>query len=334
MKRLAGVVGLLAAVLSCAATARAAVIACGSVEGPQGGTATVTIELQLEGDDVVAGVQNDLTFDPEIFSIRADDCAINPAIGPDTAADKRLSTSLPPAGPTRVRNLVVALDNVNPIPTGALYTCAFRIAAGAPLGAQTLANVNVRASDPDGGVVPTTAGDCTVVVRQAPTPTPTPECDDDQDCPSGEVCVNGRCVTATPTNTPIGFCRGDQDCPRGEVCVNNMCVTPTPTRTPIGYCTGDDDCPAGQVCVNNMCVTPTPTRTPIGYCTGDEDCPSGQVCVNNMCVAVTPTRKKSGGAAAAACEVDPGAGSRSGDALAVLLPALLLALRWRRRPLR
>ena len=111
-----------------------------------------------------------------------------------------------------------------------------------------------------------------------------------------------------------------------------MCVTPTPTKTPIGFCTDNEDCPVGQVCVNNHCVTPTPTPTPIGFCTGNEDCPNGEVCINNMCVTVTPTKKKSGGGGGGCnCEIDPSARSgRSGDVLAALLPALLLALRWRR----
>jgi MYXO-CTERM domain-containing protein len=331
MGRVAGIAGTVAAVLLWSAAARAAIIACGSVEAPQGGTATVEISLQVEGDEVVAGVQNDLEFDPAVFGIAPADCVINPAIGPDTAADKRLSTSLPLGTSGLLRNLVVALDNSNPIPSGALYTCAFDVQSTAPVGEHTLVNTDAVASSPSGERYPTTLGNCTIVVREAPTPTPTPECDDDEDCPEGQVCVDGSCVAATPTPTPVGFCRDDEDCPEGQVCVDHRCVTPTPTRTPIGYCTDDEDCPAGQVCVNNMCVTPTPTPTPIGFCTDDEDCPEGQVCVNNMCVAVTPTRKKSGGGGGCSCEIDPGAGSRRGDLLAVLLPALMLALRWRRR---
>lgn len=330
MKRLAGVVGSFVALLCWSGAARAAVIACGTTEGPQGGKATIEITLEVEGDEVVAGAQNDLEFDPAVFGIDPDNCAINPAIGPDTAADKRLSNSLPLGTTGLLRNLIVGLDNINPIPSGALYTCAFDIQPTAPVGEYTLVTTNAIASNPDGVRYPTTTGNCTVMVREAPTPTPTPQCQNDDDCPSGEVCVDGSCVTATPTNTPVGFCRNDQDCPEGQVCVDNRCVTPTPTQTPIGYCTSDDDCPEGQVCVDNMCVNATPTPTPIGYCTGNEDCPEGQVCINNMCVAVTPTKKKSGGGGGCSCEIDPGAGGRSGDLLAVLLPALLLALRWRR----
>ena len=90
MTRLAGFVGTVAAVLLCSAAARAAVIACGDVTALRGGSAMVTISLQLEGDEVVAGTQNDLQFDSDIFGITADDCVINPAIGRDTAADKTL----------------------------------------------------------------------------------------------------------------------------------------------------------------------------------------------------------------------------------------------------
>lgn len=332
MKRHAGFVGTVAAVLLCSAAARAAVIACGDVTAPRGGSALVTISLQLEGDEVVAGTQNDLQFDSNIFGITADDCVINPAIGHDTAADKTLNTSLPPGDIPTVRNLVVALDNTNPIPSGALYTCSFHVSPNAELGEHVLTNVNVRASNPQGMVVPTTAGNCTIIVQDV-SPTPTPRCTTNEDCPSGEVCVDGHCLTPTPTKTPtpIGFCNGDQDCPDGQVCVNHMCVTPTPTKTPIGFCTDNHDCPDGQVCVNNHCVTPTLTPTPIGFCTGNEDCPNGEVCINNMCVTVTPTHKKSGGGGGCNCEIDPSArGGHSGEVLAALLPVLLLALRWRR----
>ncbi len=302
MMRTRTVLAAVAALLLSSIPARAAIILCGTMDAVQGGTTVVEIFLQLEGDDdQVAGMQNDLTFDAAAFAIGDDDCVINPAIGPDSALGKTLNTNYALENPTRVRNLLVSLDNSDPIPSGLLYTCTFDVSAETAVGNYTLANINVRASDPQGAVVPTAANDCQITVREAPTPTPTPECENDADCPPGEVCVEGSCVVATPTATPIGFCDDEEDCPEGQVCVNNRCVTPTPTATPIGYCEDGEDCPDGQVCANNRCVTPTP--------------------------------KKGGGGGGCSCEIDPGAaaGWQAGDVLAVLLPALVLALRWRRR---
>jgi len=323
----------LLATFGLAAGAHAAVIACGDVSAPAGSTVAVTIELQVEGEEVVAGTQNDLEFDAAVFAIEPGDCVINSAIGPDSEAGKQLATSVL-ADPSRARNIVVANDNVNPIPSGALYTCTFSIDALATPGDYELITSRAIASNPDGMQLPVTAGNCFVAVEPAPTPTPTPDCRDDEDCPSGEVCVEGECVAATPTSTPIGFCTDNDDCPEGQVCVDNRCVTPTPTATPIGFCTDNDDCPPGQVCVNNRCVTPTPTATPIGFCTDNDDCPPGQVCVNNSCVTPTPTPtvRTGGGGGGCSCEIDPRQTTwRGGDALAILLPALVLLLRRRWR---
>jgi Cys-rich repeat protein len=171
-------------------------------------------------------------------------------------------------------------------------------------------------------------------VTPSPTPTRTPECTEDEDCPEGQVCVDGTCVTPTATPTPEGFCTDDDDCPPGQVCVDNRCVTPTPTRTPVGFCTSDDDCPEGQICIDNRCVTPTPSPTPDGFCTSDDDCPPGQVCVDNMCTDTTPTPTptKKGGGGGCSCEIDPAERTlRASDALAALLPVIVLWLRRRAR---
>lgn len=297
---------IIAAVALWAASAPGAIIRCVPATGEIGGRAAVTVALQLEGEDVVAGTQNDLEFDPDVFDLEPEDCAIDPAIGPGTSADKDLSTSVL-GGPPRVRNIVVALDNNNPIPSGALYTCNFAVSADATPGTYTLVNSRARASNPLGQTVPVTADDCAVSLREAPTPTPAPECTEDDDCPSGQVCVNEECVTATPTvtATPIGFCTDNDDCPPGQVCVDNRCVTVTPTPTPPGFCTDNDDCPPGQVCVNNRCVTPTPTAT----------------------------RRSGGGGGGCSCEIDPAARRNAwAEALAILVPPLvLLGLRRRAR---
>jgi MYXO-CTERM domain-containing protein len=308
-------------------------IFCDDATGVPGGVAQVGVSFTAEGEAEVAGMQNDLSFDPEVFTVDGMiDCAINPAIGPDSEADKTLSSSNPMSDPARVRGLVVALDNVNVIPEGLLYTCNFAVAADAALGAYEVTTSATRASDPAGIVIPSGGSPCEIqIVEPTPTATP-PECEDDEDCPEGEVCVDNECVTPTPTRTPIGFCEDDEDCPEGQVCVDNRCVTVTPT--PIGFCEDDEDCPPGQVCADNRCVTPTPSPTPIGFCEDDDDCPEGQVCVNNQCVAVTPTVRRGGGGDGCSCEIDPREHAPGmAGAAAALLPALALwALRRRVKP--
>ena len=298
--RIRGALAAVAALLLSSASARATIIACGEIDAVQGGTAVVEIVMQLEGEDQVAGMQADLTFDDAAFAIGTGDCVINPEIGPDSSLAKTLNTNYALA-PGRIRNLLLSLDNSLPIHSGLLYTCTFDVAGDAAVGDYTIGIANALTSSPSGQQGQPTTDDCQVTVSEGPTPTPTPECENDEDCPPGEVCVDGTCRAATPTATPIGFCEDDEDCPEGQVCVNNRCVTPTVTPTPIGFCEDDEDCPEGQVCVDNRCVTPTP--------------------------------RKGGGGGGCSCEIDPGAagGWQAGDALAILLPAALLILRARRR---
>ena len=266
-----------------ASTARAASIDCGSAIGIPGGKATVEVRLTAGDGEVVAGTQNDLQFDDSLLGITPSDCRINPEIGPGSEAAKSLATNVL-VGPPTVRNIIVATADQNPIPDGLLYTCTFTVAADAPLGSIELANTKLIASDADGQPLPATGTSCALTIAEATptetpvstgtptvTPTATPPCTNDAECPSGEVCVDGTCVTPTPT--PPGFCTDDTDCQPGESCVDNRCVTPTPT--PPGFCTDDTDCQPGESCIDNRCVTPTPT--PPGFCTDDTDCQPGRV---------------------------------------------------------
>lgn len=322
-----------------AAAAHAVVIRCEDATGFPGGTAALTVSLEHTEDEIVAGTQNDLNYDNAVFS--ADpltDCAINPAIGPGSPANKELQSSSPPEAD--LRNIIVSLNTVNPIPSGDLYTCTLHVNSEAALGQYPIDNTNLVASNPDGVRLPVSGVTCAIVV--GPTPTPTPRCRRDQDCPSGEVCVDGECVEATPTPTntiatPTASvtrtatvtasatprCRENSDCPDGEVCVDNMCVTPTPTRT------------------GTVTSTPSATASATPLCRENNDCPSGEVCVDGTCVTATPSatptappptpKKKKGGGGGCSCEIDPGAGPRPADALAIVLPALVLLLRWRSR---
>lgn len=297
-------------------------INCTDAVGVPGGTASIEITLVRDGEALVVGAQNDLTFNDEVLSIQRGDCVINPDIGPDSPVDKTLQQNVL-SDPPRVRGIIVSLENVLPIPPGLLYTCPFRVAADAAEGTYEIGNGNFVASTANGTRLPVGGDSCNVVVTAATvTPTPTPRCRTNEDCPDGQVCVDGECVNPTPTVTSTPTVRS---------------ATATPTATPIGFCEDNDDCPPGQVCVNNMCVTVTPTP----QCHEDMDCPSGQVCVNGNCVTSTPTAtppvtptatKKKGGGGGCSCEIDPGAAPyQASDVLVVLLPALVLLLRWRTR---
>jgi Cys-rich repeat protein len=298
-----------------------ALIACHDAVGIPGGIASVEVTLLHQEDAMVVGTQNDLTFDDEILSIQRFDCVINPAIGPGSPFGKELQQNVL-SDPPRVRGIIVALNNVLALPSDVvLYICQFRVAADAAEGSYAITNGNLVASTATGMRLSVEGENCNVVVAAATvTPTPTPRCRTDEDCPEGQVCVDGECVNPTPTVTATPTVRSS---------------TATPTATPIGFCEDDDDCPPGQVCVNNMCVTVTPTP----QCREDMDCPSGQVCIDGTCVVVTPTatptvttRRGGGGGGGCSCEIDPGTPPyQAGDVLAVLLPALVLLLRWRTR---
>lgn len=96
-----------------------------------------------------------------------------------------------------------------------------------------------------------------------------PECRSDADCPDGEVCQNGVCVTA-----PGPECTTDADCANGEVCVNGVCE-----EAPAPECTTDADCAEGMVCVDGVCE-----EAPAPECTSNGDCAEGEVCEDGVCV--------------------------------------------------
>lgn len=85
-----------------------------------------------------------------------------------------------------------------------------------------------------------------------------PQCTIDNDCPTGYVCDNGKCVEG---------CNNVSDCPDGYICVNNKC-------TPDTDCDSNSDCPPGSpYCYNGTCV----------QCTSDTHCPTGYKCLSNRC---------------------------------------------------
>lgn len=344
-----------------AVSAHAVTIECAPASGPAGGSVTLSVRFTVDSGEEVAGAQNDIFLDPDIFDAvsppgTTPDCQINPAIGPGTAPDKLLARAFV-EGREKIRAIVFSQQNQVVIPPGELYSCTFRIAASAARQSYPIELIDPVASDPAGDRLSVEAVGCTIEVTDPPTPLPTPTppgfCIDTEDCPPGQICVDNRCVTPTPT--PIGYCENDRDCPPGQICVDNRCSTPIPTPTPIGFCRDDEDCPDGGVCIDNRCATPTPvgyceneedcrpgevcidnrcatlTPTPIGYCEDEEDCVPGEVCIDNRCATPTATPTSGGGGGGCSCSVEPDPPARAMLNLTLALLPILWLLRGRRR---
>jgi Cys-rich repeat protein len=69
--------------------------------------------------------------------------------------------------------------------------------------------------------------DCSCIDTGTNCGAPPPPCSSNSDCPSGQQCVNGKCVT------PPGPCQTNADCPSGQTCMGGKCV-PVKPPTPGG----------------------------------------------------------------------------------------------------
>lgn len=148
----------------------------GSASGAPGQQVTFSVTLNAPGS-VVAGTQNDLTFDSLDTPIPANasgipDCTANPSTGKSGFFAFR-----PPGcsgtACTGMRALILSLTSINPIPDGlVLYTCKVNIAPGAPAGTYPVAISGVIFSDPSGTKVPGATGtDGAIVVKATGTKT-------------------------------------------------------------------------------------------------------------------------------------------------------------------
>jgi hypothetical protein len=199
---------------ACLASPAAAVhIEIGYVEALPGSEAVVAVTLYGEGADV-AGISNDIGFDGEA-AIGVDaqgepDCQVNAAIDKPATGFAFQPPGCQATGRCEaVRALVIALDNVDPIPDGSvLYTCRIAVATGAPAVAHYLPCLNADASDPNGVALATSCRDGEVllpgglprstVTRTATstlTPTQTPE-------PTRDPRTPWPSATATPMSHP------------------------------------------------------------------------------------------------------------------------------------
>src|SRR5262249_9685077 len=112
------------------------------------------------------------------------------------------------------------------------------------------------------------------------TPTPKIPCNENGDCPVGQVCGPDKVCVPAPTPTPTIACTDTSQCPPDEVCVLGVCRNlspPTATPTPLPTCTTDADCPDDMVCRAFVCVPKRP-------CTTQQDCRGvRELCLDDFC---------------------------------------------------
>ena len=231
--------------------------------GPPAASIVISTATAVPGNDVsveatlhtlgapIAGTQNDITFDIGAAIVAAangrPDCAVNPLIGkPSTGFSFFPHGCTPSVDCTMVRALVLSVDNVDPIPDGAvLYTCTVRIGDRTPPGSYPLTVSQQLASDPDGNQIALGGVDGGVVVTTAPGATPLPT------------------WTAAPSPQPTATY---SPVPAPSRTIPAMVDTPLPASTPV-----PGDFP-----------TPTPRSAGGEACDNGSACGSG-FCVNHMC---------------------------------------------------
>lgn len=141
-----------------------------NASGAAGSTVTVQVKLTGDGSDLVAGTQNDISFNKDQLSIAAvaansnkPDCQVNPDInkkidGSETFGFGYLQGSAacdPSSGNCDgIRAIVLSTDNVDAITAGSvLFTCRFTVKAGVASGTEialTVPDGSAIGSDPAG----------------------------------------------------------------------------------------------------------------------------------------------------------------------------------------
>ena len=136
-------------------------IELGVVSGSAGAQVIFTATLHDMGN-VVAGTQNDISFDPRTPITGCDE---NPAINKGAFVGFQPPGCTLGVNCTGVRVIVLSLSDVDPIPDGSvLYSCHVAIDLTAPDGTYPLVSTNEGASTPDGQFIETEGIDGAVIV--------------------------------------------------------------------------------------------------------------------------------------------------------------------------
>jgi hypothetical protein len=137
-------------------------IRVGHAVAAAGDAATISVRLS-SGAVAVIGTQNDLLFAPHLtIASRSNgkpDCSVSPAIDkPDSTFNFLPVGCTPGVDCTRVRSLILSLDNTSAIPNlSVLYSCRIAIAPDAS-GTLPIECADALASPPAGGDI---AAECT-----------------------------------------------------------------------------------------------------------------------------------------------------------------------------
>jgi len=199
----------------------------GSTSGPPGSTSSVAVTFTLLGDPpaAVAGVQNDIGFDP-LTPIAAlpngrPRCAVNPDIDKGATSFTFLPMACTPgADCTGVRAFVLSTTDLIPLASGVtLYSCDVAIDPLAAPGTYPLEAAMPLASGLQGQVLSALASNGSVEVTQPQAPTCVGDCDDDHVVTIAELLlgvniVNGVAAASTCPSLDIA---GD-----GTVAINDL----------------------------------------------------------------------------------------------------------------
>ena len=133
-----------------------------STRGTPGQTVSFSATLRT-GGATVAGVQNDIQFDPvhTPLAVRAGKprCTVNPALGKNATAFALQPSKCSGRSCTGMRALVLSVTDTRPIADGAvLYTCTVQIPPTARPGTYPLAISRVAMSTPNGQEIPNATG--------------------------------------------------------------------------------------------------------------------------------------------------------------------------------
>jgi len=166
------------ALLAVAVPVRAVTINVGSAIGKPGDTVSVQVTLSTMGAQV-AGVQNDLAFDPS--TPVTGPCVMNPAFDNGISVVSLEPTTCTVGVDNCGMRALLLLVPARAIPDGTLlYTCSLKIAADAPLQTFPITCSMPDATDPDNQAISNvqcTDGEVEVALPTATptfTPTPTP----------------------------------------------------------------------------------------------------------------------------------------------------------------